>query len=139
MDEVTAVGAAARCKGLTRTGRRCRHRAGGDGFCRQHGTAAFYTRALSARDRAAFEEALAQEGLAGEVAVLRLHLLRLLGRDDPDKPAEIPRTVHALVRALKDGGGAAEDSLAALDAAIRAEGRRWLEGGAAVDDGEREE
>lgn len=127
------AGAVARCKGITRTGRPCRRPAAGEGFCRQHGTAAFYARALSVQERASFEEALAQEGLAGEVAVLRLHLLRLLGRDDPEKPGEIPRTVHALARALKDGRAVAGDAAADLDALIREEGRRWLQEGDVVE------
>lgn len=133
METVKRTGAAARCKGTTRMGRPCRRPAAGEGFCRQHGIAAFYARVLSPRERASFEEALAQEGLAGEVAVLRLHLLRLLGRDDPDKPGEIPRTVHALARALKDGRAAAGDTAAELDALIREEGRQWLQKGDATE------
>lgn len=117
-----------RCNGVTATGRACRRRAVGEtGYCRQHGTAAFYARVLTARDRTSFEEALAQEGLAGEVAVLRLHLLRLLGRDDPERPAEIPRTVHALVRALRDARDTDGDPLAIFDAAVREEGADVLD------------
>lgn len=126
-----ASGAAARCMGITRAGQPCRRRAVNAGFCARHGTPAFYARALSARERRSYDEALAQEGLAGEVAVLRLHLLRLLASDDQEARAEIPRTVHALARALKDGRTTAGDVLADLDAAIREEGRRWLDGRAA--------
>lgn len=128
-----------RCRGLTRDGAPCKRLAGGDGFCRQHASAPFYARALSAPERQSYAEALAQEGLAGEVAVLRLHLLRLLERGDLDQLAEIPRTVHALVRALKDDRAATGALLAALDSAIRDEGIRWLEGRAGVDDRPREE
>lgn len=129
MDEQGATGVNARCMGLTRTGKACRRRAVSAGFCARHGTPAFYARVLSAQDRRLYEQALAQEGLVGEVAVLRLHLLRLLSCDDQEAHAEIPRTVHALVRALKDERAVAGDPLADLDAVIRDEGRRWLEGG----------
>ena len=118
----------AACGAVTRAGQPCQRRAGRDGYCRQHSVAAFYTRALAPDERAVYEEALEQEGLAGEVAVLRIHLLRLLGRDDPERPAEIPRTVHALVRALKDGRAGDAEGLQMLDALLREEGRRWLEG-----------
>ncbi len=124
----TTHGDVATCGALTRTGRPCRRRAGPGGYCQQHDAAAFYARALAPDERAVYAEALEQEGLAGEVAVLRLHLLRLLGRDDPERPAEIPRTVHALVRALKDGRAGDADGLQMLDALLREEGRRWLEG-----------
>lgn len=97
-----------------------------DGRCRQHAGTAFYARVLPHEERASYEEALAQEGLAGEVTVLRLHLLRLVGRDDQDQAAEIPRTVHALVRALRDSRQGETDPIAALDAAVREEGRRLL-------------
>ncbi|HZS92357.1 MAG TPA: DUF5763 domain-containing protein [Chloroflexota bacterium] len=121
------------CRGLTARGRPCRRRAVAEsGFCYQHGAASFYARAFSEEDRAAYEEALNQEGLTGEVAVLRLHLLRLLERNEPGGSAEIPRTVHALVRAIKDARGTSNDALAALDAAIREEGRRWLDDGEAA-------
>jgi len=140
------VQAARRCRGVTRAGTPCRRPATEEGFCRQHReplyerrTEPFYARALSAQDRASYAQALTQEGLTEEVAVLRLHLLRLLERGDGDHPAEIPRTVHALVRALKDDRAAADDLLAALDAAIRDEGRRWLESGATVGGQAREE
>jgi hypothetical protein len=121
------------CRGVTARGRPCRRRAVAEsGFCYQHSGASFYARAFSEEDRAAYEEALNQEGLTGEVAVLRLHLLRLLERDEPGRSAEIPRTVHALVRAIKDARGASNDAMAALDAAIREEGRRWLDEGEAA-------
>ena len=138
MDE-HATGHSRLCKGVTRAGRPCRRPAAENGFCRQHDTAYFYARALSAGDRAAFDEAMAQEGLAGEVAVLRLHLLRLLRRAEPAAAAEIPRTVHALVRALKDGRTSADGVAEALDAAIRDEGRRWLRGGGEPHEGGHEE
>lgn len=126
-----AAGAeAGRCRGITAAGTPCKRRAGEDGFCRQHGNGAFYARALSGQDRASYLEALTQEGLSAEVAVLRLHLLRLVGRDDDERAAEIPRTVHALVRALKDGRGSGESLVDALDAAVREEGRRLLAEGA---------
>jgi hypothetical protein len=116
------------CRGVTARGRPCRRRAVAEsGFCYQHGAASFYARAFTEEDRSAYEEALNQEGLTGEVAVLRLHLLRLLERDEPGRSAEIPRTVHALVRAIKDARGTSTDALAALDTAIREEGRRWLD------------
>ena len=117
---------AERCRGVTVAGTPCKRRAGESGFCRQHGSGAFYARALSGQDRVSYLEALAQEGLSAEVALLRLHLLRLVGRGDDERAAEIPRTVHALVRALKDGRGGGETLLDALDAAVRDEGRRLL-------------
>jgi hypothetical protein len=138
MDE-RAAGSVRRCKGVTRAGKPCRRPAAENGFCRQHDAASFYARALSAGDRAAFDAAMAQEGLAGEVAVLRLHLLHLLQRAEPAAAAEIPRTVHALVRALKDGRAAADGVAEALDAAIRDEGRRWLRSAAESHEGGREE
>jgi len=63
--------------------------------------------------------------------VLRLHLLRLLERNDEDRPGEIPRTVHALIRALRGKEGASDGAVPALDALVRAEGLRLLgvEGG----------
>ncbi len=94
----------------------------------------FYARVLSVAEQTVFAQALAQQGLAAEVAVLRLHLLRLIERDDPDRPGEIPRTVHALVRALNDVREArttAEDKgmteRETLDIAVREEGRRLLD------------
>ena len=126
MSAETGVGGAGRCRSLTAAGRPCRRRAGEDGFCGQHTRAAFYARVLSGKDRASYLQALDQEGLAAEVALLRLHLLRLVGRGDPEKDSEIPRTVHALARALKDDRAAADTLLDALDAAVRAEGRRLL-------------
>lgn len=134
MGEEMAIGTVPRCLGLTRAGKPCRGRAVKAGLCARHGTPAFYARALSPEERQCYEEALAQEGLAGEVAVLRLHLLRLLASDEQDARAEIPRTVHALVRALKDGRVGGSDPLADLDAVIREEGRRWLKGQAAPEE-----
>jgi len=138
------------CRGVTRDGKPCRRRPRGDGFCHQHamgdGQGArhageraaevapeeFYARVLSAAEQTLYARALAQQGLAAEVAVLRLHLLRLIERDDPDRPAEIPRTVHALVRALNDprrtSTTADDEGAETLDAAIREEGRRLLSG-----------
>lgn len=116
---------------MTAAGTPCKRQARQDGFCRQHAAGAFYARALSEQERASYAEALAQEGLAAEVALLRLHLLRLIGRDDHERAAEIPRTVHALVRALKDDHGAGDHLLIALDAAVRDEGRRLLREGTA--------
>ena len=123
---------ARRCRGVTREGRPCRRHAGDAHFCRVHATPAFYARALRPAEREHYAEALTQEGLSGEIEVLRLHLLRLVERGDEERPGEIPRTVHALIRALhgqagKDG--AADDASAALDAAVRAEGLRLLDEG----------
>ncbi len=134
MGEEMAAGAAPRCIGVTRAGKPCRHRAVKAGLCARHGAPSFYARVLSPQERQRYEEALAQEGLDGEVAVLRLHLLRLLASDEQDVRAEIPRTVHALVRALKDGRASGHDALAELDAVIRDEGRRWLTGAAASEE-----
>jgi len=121
-----------RCRGVTREGRPCRRHAGDAHFCRVHATPAFYARALQPAEREHYAEALTQEGLAGEIAVLRLHLLRLVERGDEERPGEIPRMVHALIRALhgqagKDGTGG--EGGAALDAAVRAEGLRLLDEG----------
>lgn len=123
-----------RCAGRTRAGRLCRRTAVRDGLCRQHGRAAqahpgptFYARALDPDEREAYAEALALDGLTGEVAVLRLHLLHLLERDDRDRSSEVARTVLALVRAIKETRGNATTVAAALDAAVREEGRRVLD------------
>ncbi len=142
------------CRGVTRGGKPCRRRPRNDGFCSQHGKGdgrgpgpgpagdrtaeaapqEFYGRVLSVAERTVYAQALAQQGLVAEVAVLRLHLLRLIERDDPDRPGEIPRTVHALVRALNDlkeartsvdDKGMSERET--LDAAVREEGRRLLD------------
>lgn len=119
--------AAPRCKALTRAGRPCARAAAREGLCRQHASPDLYASVLTAEERESYERALAQDGLSGEVAVLRLHLLRLLERDDPARPGEIPRTVQALVRALRDSHGAATDPTAEIDAVVRAEGRRLLD------------
>lgn len=121
-----------RCAGRTRAGRPCRRLAVRDGLCRQHGrtvqsSPAFYARALNPDEREAYAEALSLEGLTGEVAVLRLHLLHLLERDDRDRSSEVARTVLALVRAIKETRGNAAGAIAALDAAVREEGRRVLD------------
>ena len=121
-----------RCQGLTRKGQPCRRRAGAAQFCRVHATThataqaapAFYARALDRAEQEHYAEALTQEGLAGEIAVLRLHLLRLVERNDEGKPGEVPRVVHALIRALRGHEGGGSDAVAALDAAVRAEGLR---------------
>ncbi len=140
------------CRGVTRGGKPCRRRPRGDGFCSQHSMGngqeprpvgdraaevaprEFYARVLSVAEQTVYAQALAQQGLAAEVAVLRLHLLRLIERDDPDRAGEIPRTVHALVRALNDVREArttAEDKgmneRETLDIAVREEGRRLLD------------
>jgi len=123
---------ARRCRGVTREGRPCRRQAGDAHFCRVHATPAFYARALQPSEREHYAEALTQEGLSGEIAVLRLHLLRLVERGDEERPGEIPRTVHALIRALHGQAGndsATGDAGAALDAAVRAEGLRLLDEG----------
>jgi len=60
--------------------------------------------------------------------VLRLHLSRLVERGDEERPGEIPRTVHALIRALH--GQAGNDSATGdAGAAVRAEGLRLLDEG----------
>ena len=121
---------ARRCHGVTREGRPCRRHAGDGHFCRVHATPAFYARALRPAEQEHYAEALTQEGLSGEIAVLRLHLLRLVERADEERPGEIPRTVHALIRALQGHAGkdgTAGDASAALDAAVRAEGLRLLD------------
>ncbi len=123
---------ARRCRGVTREGRPCRRRAGDAHFCRVHATPAFYARALQPAEQEHYAEALTQEGLSAEIAVLRLHLLRLIERGDEERPGEIPRTVHALIRALHGQAGkddAADEASAALDAAVRAEGLRLLDEG----------
>src|SRR5579875_814206 len=120
--------AARRCQASTRGGAPCACRAVDGPFCRSHAATPFYARALSDDEQHDYAEALAQEGLAGEIAALRLHLLRLLARDDGEGIGEIPRTVHALIRALRDKERAATDPVAALDAAVRAEGLRLLDG-----------
>ena len=131
-------GGTRRCAGVTRAGRPCLRRVVDEHFCRSHGShgshgsrtpdvaPAFYAHALDTGERERYTEALAQEGLTGEVAVLRLHLLRLLQRDDEEKLGEIPHTVHALIRALRGKESAATDDIAALDAAVQAEGLRLL-------------
>jgi len=151
-DHVRTQGRPETCRGVTRGGRPCRRRPRGDGFCSQHrmgngqgpllvgdrvaevAPREFYARVLSVAEQTVYAQALAQQGLAAEVAVLRLHLLRLIERDDPDRPGEIPRTVHALVRALNDVREArttAEDKgmneRETLDIAVREEGRRLLD------------
>lgn len=135
-----------RCAGRTRAGLPCRRMAVRDSLCRQHGRAAqarpgptFYARALDPDEREAYAEALALDGLTGEVAVLRLHLLHLLERDDRDRSSEVARTVLALVRAIRETRGNTTAVVAALDAAVREEGQRVLdsaESGYALDGAE---
>ncbi len=125
-----------RCAALTRRGAACRGRPGASGYCPRHApapareagvaAAAFYARRLDREGQDEFAAAAAQEGLEGEVAVLRLHLLRLIG-DDPDRWGEIPRVVHTLVRALHEQRGRGDDARAEWDALVRDEGRRLLE------------
>jgi len=59
----------------------------------------FYTRALSAADRAAVEDALEVEGLDEEIAVLRVQIRRLLEEDKPDA-AVLQNGMRLLVQAL---------------------------------------
>jgi len=125
-----------RCAALTRRGTACRGRPGASGYCPRHAPArardaaaredTFYARRLDREGQDEFAAAAAQEGLEGEVAVLRLHLLRLIG-DDPSRWGEIPRVVHALVRALHEQRGRGDDARAEWDALVRDEGRRLLE------------
>lgn len=157
------------CRGTTRAGTPCRRRtvldASGEGqaagYCRQHSAVqsghaptangpeqeqesghdtGFYGRGLRGPDLEHYMAALAQEGLAQEVALLRLYLLDLVSGHDPARCADIPRVVHALARALHDGGrrragdsGGAHGQGAdlALDAMVREEGRRLLDDDAA--------
>lgn len=44
----------------------------------------FYTRALTAADRTTFDDAREVEGLADEVALLRVQIRRLIEDDEPD-------------------------------------------------------
>lgn len=124
-----------RCAALTRRGTACRGRPGASGYCPRHApdpardvdgpATVFYARRLDQEGQDDFAAAAAQEGLGGEVAVLRLHLLRLIG-DDPSRWGEIPRVVHALVRALHEQRGRGDDARAEWDALVREEGRRLL-------------
>lgn len=87
---------------------------------RSHGrsqrAAAFYAEALSPEDRAALDEAAAVEGVAQELAVLRLLLRRWL-RDHPDDFVVAVRATELLARATNAARRqtAAEDDATLLD------------------------
>ena len=59
----------------------------------------FYARALSAADRAAFEDAHEVEGLDDEVALLRVQIRRLLEEETPDERV-VQSGMRLLVQAL---------------------------------------
>lgn len=59
----------------------------------------FYTRALSAADRAALEDAREVEGLADEVALLRVLIRRLLEEDGAEAPL-VQSAMRLLVQTL---------------------------------------
>jgi len=66
---------------------------------RRHRTPSFYERALEAGDRALFAEALEVEGADQEVALLRLHVLKLL-QEQPDDARALQAGFRLLVQAL---------------------------------------
>lgn len=59
----------------------------------------FYERALSASDRELFEDALDVEGVDGEVALLRVHIHRLL-EERPEDTEALRAGIRLLVTAL---------------------------------------
>jgi len=66
---------------------------------RRHRTPTFYERALSASDRALFEDALGVEGIDAEVALLRVHIHQLLEEQPQDSEA-VRAGIRLLVTAL---------------------------------------
>lgn len=70
-----------------------------EGFRPRRRTSSFYERALSASDRELFEDALDVEGVDGEVALLRLHIRRLLEEEPQDSDA-LRSGIRLLVTAL---------------------------------------
>ena len=59
----------------------------------------FYERALSASDRELFEDALEVEGVDGEVALLRVHIHRLM-EEHPEDTDALRAGIRLLVTAL---------------------------------------
>ena len=59
----------------------------------------FYERALSASDRELFEDALEVEGVDGEVALLRVHIHRLM-EEHPEDTEALRAGIRLLVTAL---------------------------------------
>ena len=89
----------------------------GNGRRRKGGGAQFYGEALPPVERRALLRALQQHGCDGEVALLRLTIRRLIGKEEADVEG-LARAVNALVRALRVqqqiGDTLAEELAAAL-------------------------
>ena len=87
---------------------------------RRHRTPSFYERALEAGDRELLEEALEVQGADQEVALLRVHVLKLLEAQSEDPralQAGLRLLVHALVARHRLSGGEADnltDTVASL-------------------------
>lgn len=93
----------------------------------------FYEPALLPEEWALYRRARAEQGLSGEVALLRLRLHRLLGgRGEDGGPeegavtAQLLRIVDLLVKALRAHGSGAGEEQAALERALDEEAIRVL-------------
>ncbi len=90
----------------------------------------FYEPALFAEERALYRKARAEQGLAGEVALLRLRLYRLLCRraeaEDPALTGQLLRIVDLLVKALRAHGAGAGEEQMVLERAMDDEAQRIL-------------
>lgn len=69
------------------------------GRIRRRRVPTFYERALSASDQTLFHDALEVEGMDAEVALLRMHILRLLDEQPQDSEA-LRAGIRLLVTAL---------------------------------------
>jgi hypothetical protein len=89
----------------------------------------FYEQALPAGERALFRRARRERGLAGEIALLRLHLFHALHQAEGDgglqMPPAGPRLIDLLIKALRAQAAEAENAGKGESEAARL--RRWLE------------
>jgi hypothetical protein len=91
----------------------------------------FYESALAAADQSRYRQAQTEQGLQGEIALLRLRLYHLL-HGIADKPGEdqartsqMVRIVDLLIKALRaQGAGAADEEHILLERALEEEARR---------------
>ncbi|HVC79689.1 MAG TPA: hypothetical protein VNL35_04205 [Chloroflexota bacterium] len=100
---------------------------------RDRATRDFYEPALLPEEWALYRQARAEQGLSGEVALLRLRLHRLLGGrgedgglEDGAVTAQLLRIVDLLVKALRAHGSGTGEEQAALERALDEEAIRVL-------------
>jgi hypothetical protein len=87
----------------------------------------FYERALTQADRALYQQAQAEQGLQGEIALLRLrlyHLLHGISNEDQAHTSQMVRIVDLLIKALRaQGAGTADEEQTLLERALEEEAR----------------